>query len=228
MIKLKNILAFLVILIYLGVFALFYFWSAPISYLEELTKTKPLLGPLAFISSAFLVVVVAPLTIVPIIPVASVIFGPFLAGVYVIIGWFLGSVFDFIIARKFGRPLIKKFISLKTIEKYENYIPVQMEFWWVVLLRIIVQVDILSYALGLFSRISLWKYSLATLIGMAPLAFVISYAGEALLMRNLKEFIILATIFFLIFIALSYFYYKKGGVKEEIEKEYEEEHKIKI
>ena len=224
MFKSKARIGALVVLVYLGIFLLFYFWGAPIDYLQEITKSNTFWGPFAFISLAFLVVVVAPLTIIPLIPVASVVFGPFWAGLYTIIGWFLGSVVDFIIARKFGKPVLKKFVSLKTVEKYENYIPKEMEFWWVILLRVVVQVDILSYALGLFSRVSLWKYSLATLIGMTPMAFVISYAGEALLMKNFKTFIVLAIVFTILFVGLSYFYYKKGGVRGKIKEEVEIEH----
>jgi len=208
----------LVLLAYLGAFLLFYFWSAPIDYLKELAQTNTFWGPLAFTFLAFLVVVVAPLTIMPLIPVASVIFGPFLAGLYTIIGWFLGSVVDFILAREYGKPLLSKIISLESLEKYEDYIPRKMEFWWVVLLRVVVQVDLLSYALGLFSRISLWKYSLATLVGMAPMAFVISYAGAALLERNFQTFIILAIISIVLISALSYFYYKKSGARGDIKK----------
>jgi uncharacterized membrane protein YdjX (TVP38/TMEM64 family) len=77
----------------------------------------------------------------------------------------------------------------------------------------------LSYALGLFSRISLWKYSMATLIGMTPMAFILSYAGGALLTRNFELLTILSVSFAIIFVGLSYFYYKKGGVREEIKGE---------
>jgi len=224
MLKSKARIGILVILIYLGLFALFYLWGTPIDYLQEVTEANSFWGPFAFILLAFLVVVLAPLTIIPLIPVASVVFGPFWAGLYTIIGWFLGSVVAFIIAREFGKPVLEKFVSLKTLEKYENYIPKEMEFWWVVLLRAVVQVDILSYALGLFSRISLWKYSLATFIGMAPMAFIISYAGEALLKGEFKTFVILAVVFTILFIGLSYFYYKKGGIKANIKEEVEIEH----
>ena len=94
MFKSRARLGALVVLIYLGIFLLFYFWNTPIDYLEELTKFNPFWGPFAFISLAFLVVVVAPLTIIPLIPFASVVFGPFWAGLYTIIGWFLGSVWQ--------------------------------------------------------------------------------------------------------------------------------------
>ena len=39
-------------------------------------------------------------------------------------------------------------------------------------------VDVLSYALGLFSQIGFWSYFLATVIGVSPLAFGFAYLGE--------------------------------------------------
>jgi len=40
-----------------------------------------------------------------------------------------------------------------------------------------VPVDVLSYVLGLFSRMKSAPYFFATLIGVAPFAFVFAYAG---------------------------------------------------
>lgn len=228
MIKSKTRIGVIATLAYLGIFLLFYLWGAPIDYLEELTRNNVFWGPFAIIFLAFLFVIVAPLTIVPLIPVASVIFGPFLAGLYTLTGWTLGSITAFMLARKYGRPLLKNIVSLKTLEKYENYIPERMEFWWLLLLRFVVSLDIISYALGLFSRVSLWKYSLATLLAFAPYVFIISYAGEAFLMRDFKLFIILAIILGALFMFLSYLFYRKGGVKEEIKGEVYEEEKANL
>jgi len=221
--KSKVFVGALAILFYLGLFAVFYFWSSPLLYLRELTSSGTFLAPLSFIFLAFLAVVIAPLTVIPLIPVAGALFGPFLAAVYTILGWFLGSLVDFWLAREFGRPVLEKFVSLKSIEKYENYIPKEMEFWWVFLLRMIIPVDLLSYALGLFSRISSWKYSLATFFSIMPFAFVISYAGSALLERNFTLFLVLAVFFIVALSVLSWIFYKKGGVREEIKEEIEEE-----
>jgi len=100
-----------------------------------------------------------------------------------------------------------------------------MEFWWIVLLRAIIPVDALSYAIGLFSRVSLWKYSLATFIGMVPMAFIISYAGEALFLNNIKLFLSYVFVFIILFAILSYIYYREGGIGEEITGEIKEDDK---
>jgi len=221
----KFSLGLLVLLFYIGLFLIFYFWSTPIEYLKELTKADSLFAPLILITVSFLEVIIAPITVLPLLPPLSLIFGPFWAGTYILLGWILGSMVAFYIARRFGRPILGKFISLKSVEKYENYVPKEMEFWWVFLLRFIIQVDALSYALGLFSRISFWKFSLATLLSFAPVVYIVSYAGEALLMREFRLFAIFSLILIIIFIVLSYFYYRRGRVKEEIKEEYKEEHK---
>jgi uncharacterized membrane protein YdjX (TVP38/TMEM64 family) len=221
----NKISFFLIVLFYVALLILFYFWDAPLKYLEDLTKTGSLFAPLILIVVSFLEVIVAPISILPLLPPLSIIFGPFLAATYVLIGWILGSVVAFYIARIYGRPILGKFISLKSIEKYENYIPEQMEFWWAFLLRFIFQVDALSYAFGLFSRISFWKYFMATLFSFIPIVYSISYAGEAFLMKNFSLFIIFSLAFIILFIVLSYFYYKEGGAREEIEEEHEKEQK---
>jgi len=222
--KSKTAVGATVILAYLGIFAIFYIWSGPIDYLQEITKEGDIGAPLAFILMAFLAVVVAPLTVVPLIPVASVVFGPFLAGLYAVIGWFLGSVVAFILAREFGKPVLKIFVSLKQIEKYESYISQKMELWWIVLLRMIVPVDALSYALGLFSRVKLWKYSVASLFSIMPFAFVASYAGEAFLKKDFRLFVLLAILFAVLFSFFSWTFYRKGGIREDIREEIREEH----
>jgi len=45
-------------------------------------------------------------------------------------------------------------------------------------MRIVFPVDILSYALGLFSRMRTKSYMLATIIGITPFAFAWTYLGE--------------------------------------------------
>jgi uncharacterized membrane protein YdjX (TVP38/TMEM64 family) len=44
-------------------------------------------------------------------------------------------------------------------------------------LRIAIPVDLLSYALGLFSKVRYRDYALATIIGISPLAFILAYLG---------------------------------------------------
>ena len=83
-----------------------------------------------------------------------------------------------------------------------------MEFMSVVLLRMVLPVDVLSYALGFFSDISLWRYTTATIIGIAPFAFIFAYAGDAL---TSGKYIVFAALFLLVllFSFIGFRYFKK-------------------
>ena len=56
-------------------------------------------------------------------------------------------------------------------------IPENNLFLTIIFFRMVVPVDGLSYFLGLFSKISFKSYTLATIIGITPFAFVFAYAG---------------------------------------------------
>ena len=138
---------------------------------------KGVIGKLVYIFITIIATVIAPISALPLLPIVSNAWGWLTAAILSIIGWTIGSLIAFILARIYGVPLIKKFISLKNIEKWEKRIPEENIFWTIVFLRISVPVDILSYVLGLFSKIKTGKYILATIIGVAPFAFILSYVG---------------------------------------------------
>lgn len=61
----------------------------------------------------------------------------------------------------------------------------------------IIPADILSYVLGLFSKIKFWPYFFATIIGMIPAAFLLSYLGSVKPLFQLIIFLIVGIIFLL-------------------------------
>ena len=144
--------------------------------IENYLKNKPLALPI-YLLITILAIVLAPITIIPLMPIATMLWGPFYAGFISLIGLSIGSIIAFIIARKYGKPLLIKFLDIGKMQRIENYLPKENVFWTIVLLRITIPADILSYALGLFSKISLARYTLATLIGIIPFAFIYSYIG---------------------------------------------------
>ena len=133
-------------------------------------------GPVIYILCATFAIVVAPVSATPLIPIASSMWGPLLAALYSILSWTVGAVIAFWLARTYGFSRVGKIVSLKKVQEYARHIPRRNLFLSVVLLRLILPVDVLSYALGLFSEMKLWRYTLATLIGITPFAFVFSYA----------------------------------------------------
>jgi uncharacterized membrane protein YdjX (TVP38/TMEM64 family) len=127
--------------------------------------------------TALFVVFVIPLDIVFLIPLGALVWGPVPTALMSITGWVLGSIVALGIARSFGAPVVEKLVGLKRIRSIETRIPKQNLFWTVVFLRLVIPVDILSYALGLFSTMAWRPYVLATLIGVTPFGFYFSYAG---------------------------------------------------
>lgn len=154
------------------------------SVLERYVARDAYSSVLWYISALFFATVFAPVSAVPLMPLASHIFGPFMAGVYSIAGWFLGAIAAFLIARYFGGPVLEFFISKEKISRYEKIIPRDYYFISVFLLRMITPVDFLSYALGFFTAIPFRIYSLATILGIIPFAFIYSYGGNALFNEN--------------------------------------------
>ena len=155
------------------------------------------LGIIIYVLIVIISIVVASISAFPLIPIASNLWGWFTSGILNIIGWTIGSMIAFILARKYGVPLISKFIPMKRINKIENLVPKDNVFWTVVFLRMVIPVDILSYALGLFSKIGKKRYFFDTLVVVSPFAFVFSYIGVVNIYYQLSELAIALGIFFL-------------------------------
>ena len=122
--------------------------------------------------------IIAPINTMPLIPLASAVFGWWQAAIYTLIGWTLGAFVVFVLCQKYGKLLIRKLVSLEKLEKYERIIPTEHIFLNIIILRLFMPIDIVSYALGLFTNIKKWHYLLATLIGYAPLAFFVAHLSE--------------------------------------------------
>ena len=153
-----------------------------------------------YIFLLILAVVFAPLTLDPLIPLASNLWGWPLAGLLTLSGWLIGSMVAFEIARDYGTKLIGKFVSIDQLNRIESFIPEKNLFWGIVLLRIAIPIDIVSYALGLFSNISRTKYFFATLIGLIPAAFILAYIGALRLIFQIMFFLLIGNIFLSIWI----------------------------
>lgn len=134
---------------------------------------------LVYMCAGIFATVVAPVSTLPLIPIAVALWGPFVTGTLSVIAWSIGSVVAFFIARRFGKPIVAHFVNLEKISKYEKALGEKYLFWDLVFLRAAVPVDILSYAVGLFTSIGIGVYTLATFIGIIPFAFIFSYASRA-------------------------------------------------
>lgn len=150
-------------------------------YSEGLEKSVFLKGPYGWISYTAitaLAVFVAPVSTLPLMPFAVKIWGPLPTALMSIFGWTLGASMVFYVSRKFGKKIIRKFFDIKRIEKVADAFPKKNLFFLVVIARIVLPVDVLSYALGLFTNMKTFSYIMATFLGVVPFAVVFVYLTE--------------------------------------------------
>lgn len=145
--------------------------------IKQFVEAGSFISKVLYVLITSVAIVIAPVSTFPLMPIASHVWGWFVAGILSIAGWVIGSQIAFLLARRFGKSFVEKFFSLKKLHSFENYFTSKNLFWTVVLLRMMLPVDLLSYALGLFSKISTKSFFFSTLIGVTPFAFIFSYTG---------------------------------------------------
>lgn len=193
--KAKGILGVLIIVVFFILSS--YFVKENLGFFTGLIGNS-FSGVLAYILITIIAIVIAPISMIPLIPIASNVFGWFYSAIFNIIGWFFGSIIVFWISRKYGMPLIKKFVSMDKLFKLESKIPKENMFFSIVILRMVTPVDVLSYALSLLSNIKFRTYALATFIGIIPFSFVFSYLGTVPIYYQLLGLIGVGLVVFLI------------------------------
>ena len=188
--------------------ALFIMRTEPLGLLRAAVENNLALGMAVFVLIEAASIVIVPVTTVLLIPVAADLFGAFATAVLSILGWGLGSVAAFVVARQFGLPVAERFVGKEKLDGYRKILDEGEQFWTIVLLRILFPVDVISYVLGLFSTLSVGKYSVATFMGISPFAFFYSYAGQALAMGRYGKAASLAAAAGLAFLA-AWFVFKR-------------------
>lgn len=176
MMKIKEFAGIVIFILFfvVGMFVAREFSGDVVTYLSSGVP-----GMAMYVLVGIVATVIAPISTIMLIPVATVLWGPFTVAVLSVIAWTIGSVIAFVMARRFGKPLVVRFANLQNIEKYEKALGDEYLFWSVVFLRMAVPVDILSYAIGLFTSIRIDIYIAATIIGIMPFAFILPFAAQA-------------------------------------------------
>lgn len=165
--------------------------------IEELIESEGIGGIIIYTFVAIVATVIAPLSFLPLLPFAVALWGPFTAAVLSVVGWWVGAMIAFWIARKYGYPVVRRLLEIERIERIEKIIPPQNLFWSVVFFRVVLPVDLLSYALGLFTNMKTVPYALATLMGIIPFALLFSYLAS--IPVGLQATIFLVGVLFIIF-----------------------------
>ena len=162
--------------------------------IAERMRTHPVLGVTIYIAALAASVVLLPLSSLPLVPLAVEIFGVLAGALFSIIGWWIGGVIAFLLARYVGRPVLQWFVSLEKLDKFEARLPSDVTFPSIVLLYMVTPTDIPSFALGLLTGIPFPTYAVATFVGITPFAFAWMLLGDAFFEGNWLLFAALAIV----------------------------------
>lgn len=137
-----------------------------------------MLGPLLLILMMILAVVVGPIPTLPISATAGLVYGLFTGTAIAVFGALIGSIIAFYLARVLGREVVRRKLANHPVFSASG--SQRFLFVAVFLTRLIplFSFALISYAAGV-TAISLWRYALATTLGMLPMTFVFAGLGRS-------------------------------------------------
>jgi len=154
-------------------------------------------GMLIYVLIFIISVVLTPISSVPLIPIGTGLWGIMITTILSTVGWTIGAMVAFFLAREYGRPYVGKLIGIDKIESIEKLIPKKNIFLTIFFFRAVTPFDGLSYVLGLMTRVSPKIFFWSTFLGLIPFCFIMSYLGT-LPMIFLISGLALACLFFII------------------------------
>ena len=134
-------------------------------------------GPLAYIGLKIVTNVVAPLSSGPVQLSSGVLFGLWPGVLYSLLGEVIGGTINFLLARRFGRPIVQRFVGQGGLQRIDEF-TAQLGGWRALLygrLFLFSFYDFISYAAGFTRAITLRQYVLVSLTG----GFVPSFLNVA-------------------------------------------------
>lgn len=148
-------------------------YTVPIRSLLEANRA---LGVAVFFVTSATAVLLPVATNLPLVPLAVLAFGPWATASLLLAGWVAGAALSFMLARRARALILRRFPSVQRHADIDRLIDPRHRMVSLVLLRMTFPVDVLSYALGLFSRrTTLAENTLATAIGAAPFALLFAF-----------------------------------------------------
>ncbi len=135
-------------------------------------KSFGILGPLVFIFINAVTIVFSPLTSFPLWLASLAVYGFWPSLIFVYIGNNMGNLAAFLIAKHFGRPLVKRLVGENNIKKVDEFVDlVGVKPLFVARLFGGAASDYISYAAGL-TKIKARTYLTINLAAMGPSIFI--------------------------------------------------------
>lgn len=133
-------------------------------------------GPIAYMGLLIISVVASQIPGVPLAIAAGTVWGPLTAGIYTIIGGFLGALLAYGLGKHLGQSFLQTLTGKKITLSPD--IGTHLMGWFILVSRLlpVLSFDLVSYGAGM-AGLSLPIYAIATLVGMMPSTFLLTYMG---------------------------------------------------
>lgn len=152
-------------------------------WVEPVMSMRPVLGAALFVVLAALSAMLAFFSSAIIVPAGVMVWGRALTMFLLWLGWILGGVGAYTVARYLGRPAVQRLASEKLIERYEKFLSPRTHWGFVLLFQTALPSEIPGYLLGL-TRYPMWKYLGVLAVAELPYAVATVYLGESFLERR--------------------------------------------
>ena len=154
------------------------------------------LGIVVLVATSVVAVLLPMLTNLPLLPLAVVAYGPWWTAVLLLLGWMGGSALSFWLGRHARDTILRHFPSVQRHADIDRMIHPRYRIASLVVLRMTFPVDVLSYALGLFSRsTTLAENVVSTAIGAAPFALLFAWFPALSASEQMAVFLVSALAF---------------------------------
>ncbi len=178
--------------------------SIGIDQLQTTIATGGIWGPLIFVGIKALTFTFAPLSAGPIQFASGILFGIIPGTLYSLLGELLGGTVNVIIARAFGRRIVRRFVGAAAMSRVDGFYERHLNDWKSLLAARVLLFsvyDFISYAVG-FSQIRLSVYIVVSFVGgLFPTLLFVLIGAEASQNQNvLLLFYLLAAIAFFVLV----------------------------
>jgi uncharacterized membrane protein YdjX (TVP38/TMEM64 family) len=163
----------------------------------DVLHAHPRLAILVFVATSVVAVLMPVLTNLPLVPLAVLAWGSAWTALLLLAGWVIGAALAFMLARR-GRALIlRHFPSAARHADIDRLIHPQHRLASLIVLRMTFPVDVLSYALGLFSpRTTAAENAVSTALGATPFALLFALLPALAATTQIIVFVGSALMFF--------------------------------
>ncbi len=168
------------ILLIIGVlFTLFRGSFTDFEQIRELASAHPFFAPFIIIAIIVLEVVIAPLPGGFLSVLSGILFGSVVGGLYAWVGNVLGSSLAFWLARRFGKPVVERFVGSKHHERYDSLLHKNWHSLFLLYAVPVFPIDVISFLAGL-TNMAFQRFVITAALGFLVHVFLLTTFGNYL------------------------------------------------